>query len=658
MLSLVQSECFAEVKAEVGGRKSKNSDGIGVPCPLLGRYTSLEREAWADKNASCGDFNSGSAGAYGWLRIRGGGNGPGVFELHLHTYVETQAIGGCNFDSRAQTRIHFLWTVVPEEIELEYRPLFACESNGRNGKNVSAILRLGDQSFDLEEPCDRTPVRVVLHAGDTVGFDAELYEQRNDNDSELRTAFSLRLPPEHSPPGRDLGFTADAPLNQKATIDRKADDAWPDIATDAAGTWLAVWRSNVTPEARAGDDFDIFAARSSDQGRTWTEQEALNSNATDDSGNDWSPKLVFDGRDAWVATWTSDDSLEGTIGEDQDVLTAHSTDAGATWSAPIPVNTNAPDDSESDSNAHVATSGDGHLVVLWTSGNDLDGASGPDLDILIAHSSDRGVTWSPPTPVDPGAATDGLHDYRPRSATDGRGHWMAVWSTSDPETGSFIQITQSYDDGWTWSLPSVLDAPVPETRTFAFRPDVASDGDGTWIVVWYSNDPLQGTSGEDWDILYARSDDDGATWSAPAPLDRNADRDSGTDWAARITSVGPGWFAVAWVSDDPDFGGAVGGTRAISWAETAETGQWKTPLPLTTIDPAVTEQNIHPALAADADGNVVVVWDSTDPRAGTIGTDPDIFAVPEPHTLALQIAALAALLAIRRRRSVACERAR
>ena len=46
-----------------------------------------------------------------------------------------------------------------------------------------------------------------------------------------------------------------------------------------------------------------------------------------------------------MAVWQSDDSLGGTIGTDNDIFVARSSDAGATWTAPAALNTNAATDS-------------------------------------------------------------------------------------------------------------------------------------------------------------------------------------------------------------------------------------------------------------------------------------------------------------------------
>src|SRR5262249_50122490 len=50
--------------------------------------------------------------------------------------------------------------------------------------------------------------------------------------------------------------------------------------------------------------------------------ESLNSNAALDSGDDVLPRIATDGLGNWVAVWPSDDTLGGTIGPDNEILTA------------------------------------------------------------------------------------------------------------------------------------------------------------------------------------------------------------------------------------------------------------------------------------------------------------------------------------------------
>ena len=116
------------------------------------------------------------------------------------------------------------------------------------------------------------------------------------------------------------------------------DDEDPRVFTDDQGLWLAVWRSNDDRGAALGDDYDILFSRSTDHGQTWTTPSPLNSNADSDIGDDWTPHLATDGAGNWVAVWQSNEDLDGTIGADMDILVARSSDNGLTWTAPDALN--------------------------------------------------------------------------------------------------------------------------------------------------------------------------------------------------------------------------------------------------------------------------------------------------------------------------------
>ena len=82
--------------------------------------------------------------------------------------------------------------------------------------------------------------------------------------------------------------------------------------------------------------------------------------------------------------WHSTDSLSGPIGTDKDILVSRSTDAGATWTAPAPLNANAASDSGDDEYPQVATDRAGHWISVWQSKDSLRGTIGTDHDILFA----------------------------------------------------------------------------------------------------------------------------------------------------------------------------------------------------------------------------------------------------------------------------------
>lgn len=58
-----------------------------------------------------------------------------------------------------------------------------------------------------------------------------------------------------------------------------------------------------------------------------------------------------------------------------------------------------------------------------------------------------------------------------------------------------------------------------------FSPSIATDGDGTWIVVWQSGVSAGSGDESDSDIFYSISTDNGGAWSAMMQLNSNATSD-------------------------------------------------------------------------------------------------------------------------------------
>jgi len=305
-------------------------------------------------------------------------------------------------------------------------------------------------------------------------------------------------------------WTPPTALNTNASSDSGL-DSYPQVTTDGAGNWVAVWGSDENLGGTIGTDTDILVARSTDNGATWTPPAPLNTNAAADSGNDHYPEVMTDGGGNWLAVWISWDDLGGTIGTDGDILVARSTDNGATWTPPAALNTNAASDSGDDRYPQVTPDGGGNWVAVWFSWDDLGGTIGTDGDILVARSTDNGATWTPPAPLNTNAASDSGYDHHPQVTTDGGGNWLAVWFSWDDLGGTIgtdadILVSRSTDNGATWTPPAPLNTNAATDSGNDQLPQVTTDGGGNWLAVWCSNDSLGGTIGWDGDILYA-------TWS-------------------------------------------------------------------------------------------------------------------------------------------------
>lgn len=422
--------------------------------------------------------------------------------------------------------------------------------------------------------------------------------------------------------GQDcLTFSDPQPLNSNAFFD-SGQDRDVDLATDRRGNWVAVWGTNSSLSGAIGNDADILLARSSDSGFTWTDPQPLNTNAVSDVNSDYDadPHIATDGQGNWVAVWYSTNSLEGTIGTDGDILFARSLDAGATWTDPQPLNNNAWSDGNTmDASPQVATDGLGNWIAVWQVS---DPGTDYDYDIMFARSFDAGANWSDAELLTPEAASDARFDQGPRVTTDRHGTWMAVWESSACEGGcvgystpeeSEVLVSRSFDVGATWTSPELLNNDAGYDGANDHLPQLTTDGQGNWVAGWYRY------SGGDLAALVARSSDAGATWTDPRPLDNK----TGFNGSPQVTTDGLGnWFAV-WGSRS--LAGTLGTDWDILFARSLDAGAtWTNPQPLNNNASHDSGSDHDPQLATDGQGNWIAAWSSGNSLNGTIGTDIDI----------------------------------
>jgi hypothetical protein len=187
----------------------------------------------------------------------------------------------------------------------------------------------------------------------------------------------------------------------------------------------------------------------------------------------------------------------------------------------------------------AATDGSGTWVVAWSSDDSRGGTNVSfDFDILFARSTDGGLSFTAEAPLNTDANTDteqsivgttGLQDYSPAIAAHGN-RFIAVWHRAGVLTDT-IELARSDDAGVTWTAPATL---FDHSRA----PTIATDGAGTWVIAW------QYSAAANRDIYYARSVDDGASWSILLALS-NGGVDTRRDGAPKIAFSGGVWVT-AW----------------------------------------------------------------------------------------------------------------
>ena len=219
--------------------------------------------------------------------------------------------------------------------------------------------------------------------------------------------------------------------------------------------------------------------------------------------------------------------------------------------------------------------GNGGIVVVWFSNEDLDGAGSEDSDIFVSRSTDGGSTWSAVQVLNSNANEDTQGDYDPNVITDGKGNWVAVWDSNEDLDGAGfgdldIFVSRSTDDGSTWSAVQVLNSNATSDGGDDYIPKVITDGNGNWVAVWYSSENLGG-AGTDLDIFVSRSTDNGATWSAVQTLNSNAADDSGYDELPYIITDGTGNWVAVWQSGE-NLGGTADTDSDIFFSHSTDNG--------------------------------------------------------------------------------------
>jgi hypothetical protein len=301
------------------------------------------------------------------------------------------------------------------------------------------------------------------------------------------------------------------------------------------------------------------------------------------------------------------------------------------FGAPVAIDPNVRTDTHSDELPRIAAGVAGVWVVVWQVVGAADLGLGRDVDVVYSRTSDDGAHWTPPKPLSDRFLTDRAEDREPALATDGKGTWIVVWTSTEDLNGTSrrdrdIHFSVSTDNALTWSDPRVLNTNAPLDWGDDEAADIATDDKGRWVVVWQSSDSLGNTKGGDRDILFTTSTDAGTTWSPPDVVDAAARTDLGFDTSPRVAADGAGTWLVTWSSGSAseDRGEL---QRGVLIARSDDgTTTWAPPLSLSGAS-ADDRPSWGPRLAGDGRGNWICAWASSDDLGGNEGHDRDILFV-------------------------------
>jgi len=231
-------------------------------------------------------------------------------------------------------------------------------------------------------------------------------------------------------------------------------------------------------------------ARSLDGGHVWQHQfvTGFHTNVSD-------PCIKAGGDGRWYLSYIG---MGGAGGSDFDVFVRASTDAGATFGAPVAATANA----NFDDKPYLAASGN-HLLAGYA-----DFSFSP-AKLRVVRSVNSGASFDHDTIL----ATNSVGGNGACPVIGPNGIDYVFWRDSFQDS---MWVSRSTDQGLTWSADRGIAEmfPLPSTMPGGFRminlPSAAADPlTGTLVVVW--NDQKFGNP----DIVSVHSTDNGLTWSTP-----------------------------------------------------------------------------------------------------------------------------------------------
>ena len=271
--------------------------------------------------------------------------------------------------------------------------------------------------------------------------------------------------------------------------------------------------------------------------------------------------------------------------------------------------------------------GKGNIIMVWDS--EISGRS--TADILYSYSHDDGTTWSDPAFLNP--ADSGVnHDKEPNISTNGQGRWIASWSSEEDISNNGndgdIVFVVSEDNGVTWSTPNLLNHYATSDSANDRYIDIRNDGGNNWLAIWSGSYDFNLGDGSDRDIFASRSSDNGDTWTDTYLINNNGFSDTHTDYLPDLAMDKNGNAIVVWGSND-SLNNTIGSDFDVLAAYSTDYGQsWSNAMVLNThAETDATSQDYYASVAMDDNGNAVVVYQSNYDLENNAHTDIDIHEV-------------------------------
>ena len=270
----------------------------------------------------------------------------------------------------------------------------------------------------------------------------------------------------------------------------------------------------------SGSSAQAFAgfSNSTDTGASWTDHGPFNGAPVGLSVGDPDMNVDNDGNFFFSTLW-SDGGFDG------GVFIAKSTDGGATFGSTVDAHHGSGDDKVLTAIDRSGGTYDGYIYLCWTDFNQSP------FNLYCAHSTNGGTSFSGEVKICTTCGSESGQAAMPAVGPDGTVYVAWQSFTSFPPSQARIKISKSTNGGASFTAvtnPTPLFAPSQDASASSscgrpalkgpFRyedfPIMAVSPDGTVHLVWSQH----GAGADEADAMYAKSEDGGATWSAPFKL--------------------------------------------------------------------------------------------------------------------------------------------
>jgi hypothetical protein len=353
----------------------------------------------------------------------------------------------------------------------------------------------------------------------------------------------------------------------------------PAVASDASGNFVVVWWSTETPGALAFVFGQRYASTGAPLGPEFRVNTAFGAYAQ------LRPAVASDAAGNFVVVWGTADAVSSIVGQ-------RYASTGAPLGYPFVVDGPSP---KNKGNPAVTSDAVGNFVVMWAVDTDYFDEGWNVVGRRYANSGEPLGTVFPSTQT----FSD---EIEPAAASDGSGNFVVVWTALSEDGSGHGIFGRRYTNS---GEPLGFQFRVNTYTTQGQRdPAVASAAAHNFVVVW-SSSTQDGSSYGVFGQRYA------GTGAPLGPEFRVNTYTTGLQNAPAVASDSSGNFVVVWSNGSQDPSGGISGQR---YADTGEpVGQEFR------VNTFTTNFQGQPAVASDAAGNFVVVWESLNQDGSSYG---------------------------------------